>query len=80
MSSGAPGPSSRQRGSRTTSPSLALEALRAELAQSRALNDAVTVRLRELVHALEAAQPGGGWASDDRRRPRGDDADRLSRG
>lgn len=38
-----------------------LDALRAELAQSQTLNEAVTLRLRELVHALEAAQPGGGW-------------------
>jgi hypothetical protein len=44
--------------------SLALEALRVELAQSQALTEAVTARLRELVHALEATQPGAGWAAD----------------
>lgn len=38
-----------------------LEALRAELVQSQTLNEAVTLRLRELVQALEGAQPGGEW-------------------
>jgi hypothetical protein len=41
-----------------------LDSLRNELSQSQTLNEAVTHRLRELVNALEAAQPSGGWEAD----------------
>jgi hypothetical protein len=38
-----------------------LEALRTQLVQSQTLNEALVLRLRELVQALEGAQPGGEW-------------------